>query len=78
MRSAIGKVAEGHYEIRTSPGETRVRITAPRKTGKMLDDGMGVKTPELVDILPPKYNSASTLTRTIETSGKATIDFKLE
>ena len=43
----------------------------------MLEGAMGAKYPERVDLIPAKYNSATTLTRAI-TPESSTVDFRLE
>ncbi len=75
--TAAGKIKDGRYQIRILPGDKKVRITSTKETGKMLEGAMGAKYPERVDLIPPKYNSATTLTRTI-TPESGAIDFRLE
>ncbi len=75
--TAAGKIKDGRYQIRILPGDKKVRITSTKETGKMLEGAMGAKYPERVDLIPAKYNSATTLTRTI-TPESGTVDFRLE
>lgn len=75
--TAVGTIEDGRYKLRTVAGEKRVRITATKKTGKMLDGPMGVKCPERIDVIPAKYNTDSTLVRTVPPADKPTLDFRL-
>jgi len=75
--AAVGKIKDGRYQVRMLPGDKKVRITSTKETGKMLEGAMGAKVPERIDLIPPKYNSATTLTRTI-TPESSTVDFRLE
>ncbi len=76
--AAVGKIKDGRYRICMLPGEKKVRITAAKETGKMIEGAMGVKYPERVDLIPPKYNSATTLVLTVEPDGDGVFDFRLE
>jgi len=75
--TAAGKIKDGRYQIRILPGDKKVRITSTKETGKMLEGAMGAKYPERIDLIPAKYNSATTLTRTIAPES-STVDFRLE
>jgi len=76
-------IVNGSYETSETatgltPGEYRVEITWPKKTGKKiasLDPGM--MTDETVEAIPAKYNSESELTVQV-TAGKDKYDFALE
>jgi hypothetical protein len=61
-------------------GKNRVEIKGFRKTGRKMPDPMafGTKTltDEIIQIVPPEYNSQSTLTREIK-AGSNTLDFDL-
>ena len=76
--SAVGTIADGRYTVLTTAGKKKIRVTATRETGRMRKGAMGQKYAERVDIVPPKYNSASTLVRTVDPSGDWVINFPLE
>lgn len=76
--TAYGEIKDGHYEVQMLAGEKLVRINSARQTGKMLKGGMTGQYPEVIELLPPKYNSATTLTRTIELGGSQVLDFRLD
>ena len=64
-------------------GETRVGLEFDDPEAPPLDPvveylGRPVNFAERIDLIPPKYNSASTLTCAVDPSGKLTIDFELE
>jgi hypothetical protein len=73
----IGKISGGVYELKCTAGPKTVRITATQETGRMLEGGMGDKVPEKVEIIPPKYNTASNEKRTIEPRDGQSLDFDL-
>ena len=76
--AAVGKVEDGRYRLETLAGEKRVRITASKETGRIVEGAMGTTYPEQVDLLPPEYNSASTLVRTVEPKKECVLDFQLK
>ena len=76
--AAVGKIKDGRYQVRMLPGDKKVRITSAKETGKMIEGAMGVKYPERIDLIPAKYNSATTLTRTIAPESGSALDFRLE
>ena len=76
--AAGGKIKNGRYQVRMLPGDKKVRITSAKETGKMIEGAMGVKYPERIDLIPAKYNSATTLTRTIAPESGSSLDFRLE
>ncbi|MDX1946327.1 MAG: hypothetical protein SFU86_13080 [Pirellulaceae bacterium] len=72
-------IANGRYTLQSLPGERLVRITAQKETGRILTGAMDAKYPEVVDLIPATYNSATTLRRTIEPVPEPqTIDFDLK
>lgn len=75
--TAVSKIENGRYQLQTVAGEKRIRITAMKKTGKMIDGPMDAKYPECVEIIPAKYNTATTLIRTIPPADKPTLDFRI-
>lgn len=62
-------ISQGGYEVRSplgiAPGAFRVEIRSQRKTGKRILAGSplppGTMVDEVVEIVPEKYNTASTL-----------------
>jgi hypothetical protein len=76
--TSIGKIENGRYAIRTTAGEKRVRITATKETGRIIKGAMGAECPELVDLIPPQYNTATTLIRTVDADGGLVFDFALQ
>ncbi|MDB5391216.1 MAG: hypothetical protein JWM11_6862 [Planctomycetaceae bacterium] len=83
--SSGGEIKDGKYSIPADKGPTfgkyRVEIRWSKKTGKQIEMGSpappGTKIDEVVEAIPEKYNSASTLVKDIN-SGKQVIDFNLE
>ncbi len=76
--TAVGNIHNGRYELLTTAGEKKVRITASKETGRILEGAMDQKYAERVDLIPPKYNTATTLVRTVDPSGDLLIGFQLE
>ena len=76
--AAVGKIDNGRYRVETLPGEKRIRVTATRETGKIIEGAMGAKYPERVDLIPAQYNTDSTLVRTVKPNEKAVVDLSLE
>jgi len=76
--AGVGKIENGKYSLQTTAGEKTVRITATKETGRFSEGGMGAKVPELIDLIPPKYNTASSEKRTVEAKNGQTIDFDLQ
>lgn len=75
--AAVGRIENGRYQLRTVAGEKQIRITATKKTGKMINGTMGMKYEERVDIIPTKYNTATTLVRSVPPNDNSTLDFRL-
>lgn len=76
-------ITEGHYRLAAADGavvgSNRVEIYAPHKTGKKVRAPMGnpgEMTDEIVEMIPPRYNTRSTLERDVK-PGKNTLDFEL-
>lgn len=76
--TAHGPIQQGRYSVETTAGPKQVRITATEETGKTIEGAMGATYPEVVDLIPPKYNSATTLRETVDPGGSLVIDFPLE
>jgi hypothetical protein len=75
--ASAGPIIGGTYHLRTTAGEKRIRITATRKTGEMLDDGNGARYSKRVDLIPPQYNTATKLTCTVDPRRELIFDFRL-
>lgn len=83
--SAGDVIKDGKYSIPADKGPTygkyRVEIKWSKKTGKQIEMGSpappGTKVDEVVEAIPTKYNTESTLEKEIN-SPKQTIDFKLD
>ena len=76
--TAYGPIENGRYAIEVAAGAKQVRITATKETGKIIEGAMGANYPEVVDLIPPQYNAASTLTADVGPAGDKAIDFDLE
>jgi hypothetical protein len=81
--SAGGTVENGRYGIPAGEGPVvgtnRVQINAPRKTGRQVADAMGdpgAMTDEIVEAVPPRYNTQSELKREVKPD-KNVFDFEL-
>jgi hypothetical protein len=80
--AAGGEIVGGRYRLsgNTGPaiGDNRVEIRANRKTGKMIPQPFPKRgtMEETVEAVPPRYNSASTLTVEVK-PGDNTADFPL-
>jgi hypothetical protein len=70
-------IASGKYKIETPAGAKKVRITATKETGKILEGAMGAEVPELVDLIPAKYNTATTLSAEIAADRLDPLNFHL-
>jgi hypothetical protein len=44
----------------------------------MIEGAMDVSYPERADLIPPQYNTATTLLRTVDPQGDQAIDFYLD
>lgn len=75
--SAVGRIQQGRYTLQATAGEKQVRISASKETGRILEGAMGAKIPERIDLIPAQYNTATTLTRTVDPQ-TPTIDFDLK
>ncbi len=76
--TARGTIENGTYTIKLTEGSKQVRITATQETGKMIEGAMDATYPEVVDLIPKQYNSATTLQTTIDPNGTRVVDFRLK
>ena len=77
-RTASGTITDGRYSLQTTAGKKLVRITATKETGKMITGAMDATYPEIVDLIPEKYNTATTLEITVDPGQSTKGDFHLE
>jgi hypothetical protein len=63
--------------LKATAGPKIVRISATQETGRILEGAMDTKIPEVREIIPEKYNTASQERRTIEPKAQE-IDFDLQ
>ena len=68
-----GKIRNGAYSVPARIGDNRVEILASRVDPTRKSE-MG---PVMLDFIPAKYNSASSLTANVTPDGKNTFDFAL-
>ena len=81
--SAGSQIKDGKFQISSEkgvlPGEFRVEITAIRATGrKVRDVGSAKMVDELLQYLPPRYNSDTELKMTVTEEGPNTSSFDLK
>ncbi|MBA2114022.1 hypothetical protein [Bremerella alba] len=69
-----GPITNGEFSITASPGEKKIEITANKVSDKPAPDGL----PNYVPYIPKKYNTASTLTATVEDKAENTYEFDLK
>jgi len=78
---ATGKIVAGHYQIDSqpgpNPGKHRVEIHWRKKTGQKVPGEGGQPRDEIVEGIPPKYNSESELTVDV-LPGSNTFNFDLK
>ena len=76
--SSVSDIVQGRYTIETTAGNKIIRVTATKETGRMIKGAMNHTYAETVDIIPRKYNRASTLVRTVDPATDLVINFDLE
>ncbi|MFN3152222.1 hypothetical protein [Bremerella sp.] len=69
-----GPISNGEFSFVSPPGEKKVEITANKVSDKPAPDGL----PNYVPYIPKKYNTATTLTATVENKAENTYTFELE
>ena len=78
--TAGAEIKDGWYELPEARGPVvgrqRVEITGSKSTSKTTRISTGQEIPEMVPVVPSKYNTNSELVREIE-SGDNTLDFSL-
>jgi len=78
--TAGARITEGRYQLKESDGpvvgKNRVEVTGSRSTGKTTRISTGQEIPEMVPVVPTKYNTNSELVRDVE-QGKNELDFEL-
>lgn len=81
-----GEIVDGKYRLvgkaAPFPGKKKVRISAARKTGRLLPAGPPAPADMMVEevqhYIPPKYNQQTTLVCDVSTDGSRQIDFHLK
>ncbi len=73
---AAGKVSDGQFSFRSTPGKKRVEISANREKPGQTNKVMGMRERE--QYLPPKYNANSILTAEVKTDGANLFTFDLQ
>ena len=68
------KISDGHYSLKTRPGEYRVMINQYRDHGKKNAYGK----PQMDSTVPARYNVDSKLTATVSANSPNAIDFNIE
>lgn len=81
-RKASAAIVHGVFEIPAdlapSPGKFKIEISGMKKTGRKIPSAdPGIEIDERVEMIPEKYNRASTLVREIA-SGENQLEFKLD
>ena len=78
--TAGAEVKDGQYDLpeRSGPvvGKNRIEITGSKSTGRTTRISTGQEIPEMIPVVPPEYNTESTLVKEIQ-SGQNTLDFEL-
>lgn len=69
-----GPITNGEFSFVASPGDKKVEITANKVSEKPAPDGL----PNYVPYIPKKYNTATTLTATVENKAENTFTFDLK
>lgn len=76
------EIKDGKYAVPADkglqPGSVRVQITSVQKTGKKKMVHGTEEVDEFIDIVPPRYNSASVLTVDVTAGGSNVFNFDLE
>lgn len=79
MKAYSAEIKAGNYSIETEAGKAAVEITASRPTGEF-DTSNPDDPPQPIGemYIPEIYNSQTTLTAEVKTSGENTIPFELK
>ena len=78
---AVFDILDGSFEGKAPVGKNKVTINSVTKVSmkeKMGMDGPGYDQPVEMNILPPRYNSKSEITREVEASGDNKFNFDLQ
>ena len=76
-QSWAGKIVDGQYTMQSTEGNKRVEIIATREIQLGADAPSGEGTANFEMYIPKEYNSNSTLTAEVTSSGNNTFDFEL-
>lgn len=69
-----GPITNGEFSFIATPGEKKVEITANRVGDKPAPDGL----PNYIPYIPAKYNTQTTLTKTVENKAENVYTFDLK
>lgn len=69
-----GPITNGEFSFVATPGAKKVEITANKVGDKPAPDGL----PNYIPYIPKKYNTATTLTATVENKAENTYTFDLQ
>jgi len=78
---AVMDILDGNYEGKAAIGKNKVQLTSTRKVSmkeKMKMDGPGYDTMVEENLLPPRYNTKSEISRDVEAAGENTFNFDLQ
>jgi hypothetical protein len=68
-----GEIRDGQFEFEARPGNSRVEIQANKELGF----NRSMNQPNIVQYLPPEFNTKSTLTKVVSPEGENVFDFEL-
>ncbi|GAA4438168.1 hypothetical protein [Bremerella cremea] len=71
---SAGPISNGEFSFIATPGEKKVEITANRVGDKPAPDGL----PNYIPYIPAKYNTQTTLTKTVENKAENVYTFDLK
>lgn len=71
QKGYAGTIKAGAYQLRCEPGEAKIEIVAYRTVPGKFTTANGPKEPVIEMYIPEKYNSKTTLTKTISGSSNS-------
>jgi hypothetical protein len=74
MAAEAGEIRNGQFEFEARSGNSRVEIQANKESGF----NKSMNQPNLVQYLPPEFNTHSTLTKEVSPDGEHIFHFQLE
>lgn len=76
--TAAGKIADGKYTLRTTPGRKRVEIIATRTITAETPAASGEPAVRAQMFIPAQYNTQSTLSVEVKVENASGVDFALK